>query len=137
MTLRLAIACCGILLFAIGCMINAGARLDDLVVANSPAGTIVDLALANGEGTIRGELLAARDTALVILDRGRITLVPYQRIGRATVAGWSPLFPAQRRLDSESLTRLRLLSRYPQDISDALMARLLAGAGQSPLTTGP
>lgn len=106
-----------------GC--HVGARADTLALAHGPFGAMVELDAIN-RGTVSGELLAAEDTALIIR-RGR-TMVPilYSQIGRVSFPEVHQRYALQHRhsLDTETLARLRLLSRFPQGITPGLRTRL-------------
>jgi hypothetical protein len=88
-------------------------------------------------GRIDGELLAVRDDAL-LLRAGLIALVSYSSIERAEVKGLERLtFGDGQPPTEEQRQELRLLSRYPQDVSDGLLRRLLDAYDQNELHTIP
>lgn len=79
------------------------------------------------------ELLAVRDTALLVLSRSRVTLVPYPIIRNVRVHQRGHLnFKAPGPTHSQR-DELKLLSRYPQGVSPELLQRLLAAYEQSEL----
>jgi hypothetical protein len=88
-------------------------------------------------GHIRAELLAVRDDAL-LLQMGLITLVPYASIVRAEVEGLERLSFGDGQPPTDAKRQeLRLLSRYPQGVSDDLLRRLLDAYDQDELHTIP
>jgi hypothetical protein len=117
-------------LFASGCMINLGTRLQDVAVANAPAGTRVEVRLRDSERMVTGELLDVRDDALVVLSENRVNLIPLAMIRRAWYADASVVNGGGDTLGPEDRSFLRLYSRYPNGISPEVMARLLRALGQ-------
>jgi hypothetical protein len=109
------------------------------------------LRLYPGETAIRelvaveGELLAVRDTALLILREAssdgatppapRVVLVPLRgiRVGEFQQLHGSPRIEAGRFHPAEALAQVRLVSRYPQGVSDDLLQALLAVYHQTQL----
>jgi hypothetical protein len=120
------------LLVASGCVVHFGTRAEDLPLANTPAGSQVSLELKAGDRLI-GELLATRDSGLVILSGGRLSLVSYESLQLVALPGSHLSFSGGRRPTVDAFTELQLGSRYPQDIDAALMTRLLARLGQPAL----
>ena len=117
--------------FALSGCLRFGSTGEDLTPAQGPYGVQVAVQTT---ALITGELLAARDEGLVLLSRGRVVLVPFSTIRLATVieevVRLHPFTPPPMQ-DRE---RLRLLSRFPDDIPDAYLAQLLADAGQDEIT---
>jgi hypothetical protein len=84
-----------------------------------------------GGGRAQGELLAVQDTALVLLARDTVTLVPYDALKAGEFSQVGELrgtLPAP-----DFARRLRLVSRFPQGLTPDMLARLLAAHGQSAL----
>jgi len=117
-----------VVLATLGC--NLGGRVDRFAPAHRPEGVAVALALRGGRSA-QGELLAVQDTALVVLAKDTVTLVPYSavvtgRFHKVGDLGGAPPTPNFAR-------RLRLVSRFPQGLTPDLLVRLLAAQGQSAL----
>lgn len=87
---------------------------------------------------IDGELLAVRPDAL-LLRASRIVLVAYSSMEDVTVEGLKRLNfgDGQPPPSKEQREELRLLSRYPQGVSDDLLRRLLDAYDQDELHTIP
>jgi hypothetical protein len=117
-----------VVLATVACQV--GGTVETFAPANRPAGVAVDLTLQGGRKT-RGELLAVEDTALVVLAQDSVTLVSYGAIFEWRFSQVDALL--QRPPAPDLATKLRLLSRFPQGLTPALLARLLAAQGQAAL----
>lgn len=110
------------------CYIRAGQHVEKFEPAHRAEGTTAVLTSAAASAT--GELLEVRDTALIVRADNRVTLVPLRVLTSAT-------FVDMRRrsenaaLSPEELQQLRALSRYPYGMSDAVLAKMLTGLGQT------
>lgn len=128
------------LLTLTGC--SVGPNVNKLAPARTGQG--VDIAVVPVEtpdgptyGRISAELLAVRDDAL-LLRAGLLVLVSYASIKSAEVEELTRLnFGGRRPPSEEQRQELRLLSRYPQGISDDLLRRLLDAYDQDELHTIP
>ena len=114
---------------------SAGPNVSSFAPAQSPAGAIVNVHLK--KQTVRGELLAAGDTALV-LRAGVLVLVPYTAIKSLELLQ----FESGYRIDGaapDAATRalLRLRSRFPQGMAPELLTRLLVAYHQDTLLVLP
>ena len=88
-------------------------------------------------GRISAELLEVRDDALLIRE-SRVALVAYRAIAQVEVRGLKRLnFGDGEPPTEEQREELRLLSRYPQGVSDDLLQRLLDAYDQDELHTIP
>lgn len=132
---------------------SVGTKVGSFRPANEPGGARVALRIKPGETaerellavTVEGELLAVRDTALLILRQApsgnpappapRIVLVPLRGIwqGDFRQLHGSPRIEAGRFYPAEALAQVRLVSRYPQGVSDGLLQALLAVYHQTKL----
>ena len=122
----------------LGCPI--GTSVGGFHPAKEPGGAQVALSIRAGtppgETLVDGELLAVRDTALLIL-RGepgpRVALVPLRGIlrGEFQQLHGSPRIEDGRFSSPWALAQLRLVSRYPQGVSDTLLRALLAACHQT------
>jgi hypothetical protein len=130
--MRPRLLCSAALLLACSCVVHFGTRAEDMPIANSPAGSEVSLDLRSG-GKVIGELLATRDSGLVVLSAGRLSLVPFESLERVVLPGNRFSLAGGQRPTPDSFESLQLASRYPQDIDAALMSRLLAQLGQPAL----
>jgi len=94
---------------------------------------------------VEGELLAVRDSALLIVRQApngslappaaRVVVVPLRGIrqGEFPQLHGSPRIHAGRFEPAEALAQVRLVSRYPQGVSDELLQALLAVYQQTQL----
>lgn len=119
------------LLFSGACVLNVGPRAERLTVATSPSGTIADIRVRDHGELFTGELLEVRDTALVVLSGGRVTVVPVSAIRRVTFRDSAIYLDGGDVFGVGELSELRLLSRFPQGITPPLMSALLAALGQT------
>jgi len=105
----------GSVLATLGC--NIGGRVDRFAPAKRPEGVAVTLALLGG-GRAQGELLAVQDTALVVLARDTVTLVPYRALeaGEFSQVGELRATPPA----PDFARRLQLVSRFPQGLTPGI-----------------
>ena len=106
---------------------HIGQRSENFPLAKSPRGADIEIAL-DGKQQLTGELLAAEDSAYVIVRDGRILRVPYRAVRGSSL----PQHGASERgaPDARMVAFARDRSRYPRGITADLMARLLAAYGQ-------
>ncbi len=79
-----------------------------------------------------GELIVVGDSSIVLLASGRFVDVAYEYVRRARFEDKNALqFGAGRAPNSKTMESLRLLSRFPQGLTEEMQARLLAITGQS------
>lgn len=123
-----------------GCTVGPNVnKLQPALTGQGVSIAVVPVETPDGEnyGRISAELLAVRDDAL-LLRAGLITLVSYSSIASAEVEELERLnFGDQRPPTEEQRQGLRLLSRYPQGVSDDLLRRLLDAYDQNELHTIP
>ena len=115
------------------CVIHAGPGPDSYPPAHSAAGVSAYLDL--GTSRLDGELLEARDTALVILTRDHVMLVPFSTIDSGTFAHSSVAIGHGRKPFWNDFESIRLLSRYPQGIPPEALRRILADKRQDVLVS--
>jgi len=115
-------------IFLSACVIHAGPGPDTYPPAHSAAG--VTASLVSATTRIEGELLEARDTALVILTHDQIVLVPFSAIDSGGFDHSSVAVGHRKRPLWEDFESIRLLSRYPQGIPPDALRRILADKGQ-------
>lgn len=125
-----------------------GPQIATMAAPRQPGGATVVVAVnASGQrqrAEYEGELVAVRDDGAIVAlhsDAGpkpRLTLLPWQLVAAIT-ATQLPGFKAQSEAggaprDSQ-MEKMRLVSRYPQGVSSALMVELLAAYQQESLDT--
>jgi len=112
-----------------GCAVGPSTRT--FGPANGPKGIEADLRVRWGpRGRIQGEVLEVQDTALVLLSADRVVFVPIRGIwvGRFSRRG---TLIEEGRVSRQSLSRLRIVSRFPSGLTPEVRARLLAAYGQT------
>jgi hypothetical protein len=113
-----------------GCFV--GPSVESYAVSGTPYGAQVTIAVEGKR--FDAELLAVRDSALLVLREREILLIPFQTITDATfartAAGYAVTLSNGRPPTAEQAERLRLQSRYPQGVSPELERRLLTAYGQ-------
>jgi hypothetical protein len=138
------------LLIPLGLLIGAcstGIEVADFKPAQGPEGVRMEIKL-NGDviegGKVAGELLAVRADGVLLnvvgyrdnaKDVSRVVLVPYwmmntarlEQMGRARVESQG------EEMNEVHLNRLRLVSRFPQGLSDELLTELMNSLGQEKL----
>lgn len=128
------------------CGCSTGIEVDDFKPAQGPAGVQMELKL-NGNvidgNKIEGELLALRPDGILLSVNGymgrdssarSVVLIPFwmmntvalEQMGKARVE-------SQGEQNEIVLNRLRLVSRYPQGMSDELLTNLMSAYGQEEL----
>jgi hypothetical protein len=136
----------------IGCQL--GPQIEDFEPARRPEGISANIELRRsitGGGHLEGELLEVRADGLLLNTRraeagGRVTrrlvFVPYTAIETATFDELSLHVLEEHDSGTEGIAasakspgpdreKLRLLSRFPQGLSPALLEKLLAAEGQA------
>lgn len=112
-----------------GCvMARYGPQLHEFGPATSPHG--IQLELMIEYHPLPGELLEVMDSGVLVLARGRIYEVPWERITHAVVEDFEVNWPARRPPGERERTRLALVSRYPPGLTEEHRDRLLAAYGQ-------
>ncbi len=97
--------------------------------AQQPAGVSATIELAHG--TMDAELLAMRDTGIVVLNQGQVVLIPYSVISYASFDDVSETIKGGRSPSTQTRAALAKLSRFPQGLSPAIEAQLLAAHHQN------
>jgi hypothetical protein len=108
-----------------------GPSAESFAPARGPRGVAADLRIERraGGGRIKGELLVVHDTSLLVLRDQRVVLVPLRAISfgsfrqRGGMIERGRILPAHREA-------LREVSRFPDGLSEAALARLLQAYGQ-------
>lgn len=109
------------------CMV--GPSIDSFPSATGPQGIAVDLHLKKVR--VNGELLAAEDTAVVLLRDQRVVLVPLKDIVGGTFQSQGLMIQGGRYLSAGAAERLRLLARFPAGLPPEGWAALLQAYGQT------
>ena len=122
----------GLALVALSCVFGQSVVTYD--PAHSPRGVTATMRTSSGRH-LTGELIEVRDAALVVGNGTTIVLVPYAVIRSAAFAQTSLFLDKGRAPDVSTRGKLRLLSRFPQGLSPALLQQLLDAHGQSELAT--
>jgi len=131
-----------------GCQV--GPMIHEIDESKSPFGASVRIEVSQA-GTSRarqyeGELIETKDDGLVIALRtaggapSRVTFVPWSRIHlvKATeLPGFQARGAGNPSPRSASIEKMRLISRFPQGLSPALMEQLLAGYDQATVDSLP
>jgi len=105
---------------------HIGKRAETLGLAHSPTGAIANLEV-NQQAPITGELLAAEDSALLLLRGQAMLSIPYSLIRYAAFKEIDQRYSLEQRVpDAETLRKLRLISHFPQGISPSLHRTLAA-----------
>jgi hypothetical protein len=115
-----------------GC--HVGPNAQSYTVARTPYGA--RLALMVADERFEAELLAVRDSGLLVLRSNQLLLVPFRSIDDARSAGGAHVgveLRDGRRPTSDEMERLRIQSRYPQGVTPELERRLLEAYGQTSL----
>ena len=122
------VTCAALTLVLSGCMTSKSPA--KYVRATSVQGTLGSVHLRDGQ-TYDGELLAVDDSAFVLLRNGRVGRA---RFGDIQSVRFSELgkveFAAGEIPSAKTLTRARILSRFPYGISPAAMTELLGASRQ-------
>ncbi len=101
--------------------------------AQQPAG--VSITMTTPQGKAAGELLAIRETGVIVLIDQKVHLVPYTAILSSEIAQTSGYAIANRAPGADVQAHLRLLSRFPQGLTPELLGQLLQAYGQTEMTT--
>lgn len=110
------------------CVIHAGPGPDTYPPAHSAEGVTASLFVATS--VLHGELLEARDSALVVLTTDHVLLVPFAIIDSGSFANSNVVLGQRRQPLWEDRESIRLLSRYPQGTPPEALRRILAAKGQ-------
>lgn len=136
-----------LLLPALVAACSVGVKVEDFKPAQGLQGVHVTLQL-NGDviegNRTAGELLAVRDDGILLetteipnseVAKRRVVLIPFWMMKTATLEQMGRVRVASdgKALDEMKLNRLRLVSRFPQGLSDELLAILLAELKQDQL----
>lgn len=131
-----------LLLVAAGC--STSVEVKDFKPAQGPEGVQMELSL-NGDvldgKKVKGELLAVSGDGVLLNvtdypesagPGNTIVLIPFWMMDRAKLEqmGSAKVESQGEEANDVYLARLRLVSRFPQGLSDELLAELLAGMGQ-------
>jgi len=120
-----------LVLIATACHVGRGVK--DFRPAHTPDGITVLFSMP-GTPARQGELLAVRDSGIVIVSGRQVMLLLYRDAQKLTFDGMSPGGSGQPPFTEEQKRRLRLVSRYPQGIGPDLERRLLEAYGQERIT---
>jgi hypothetical protein len=113
----------------VGC--HVGPKPSTYVLAQGPAGAESEIEMTHG--TMTAELVDVRDSAIVVVNLGEVVLVPWASIRKATFEGASGTLSGGRPPERELRASMRAVSRYPQGLTPALEAGLLAAYHQTSL----
>ena len=105
-----------------------GPKLQDFPSATTPAGA--EVRVVRRGWSLAGELLAVRDSGVVVRQDRHVVLVPWRRVANVVVPRVGR-FPIGGKPPKGALReQLRLMSRFPQDMSPAVERALLASLGR-------
>jgi len=130
---RRSMAALGAVALSGACMIGASPK--SFGPATGGAGVRVSVATWS-RGTVTGELLAALDTALVLVSRtpgdsaARLVLVPLTAIRSASFRQVGVKIKDSHYASGDALADVRRVSRYPQGVSGELLKDLLVAYKQ-------
>jgi hypothetical protein len=105
-----------------------------LPAANGPQGVQVAVRVRGESADRVGELIAVDSIGMMV--RGiELQRVAWSRVHAVDVAGFGVPYDVApgRAVDMPARSRLALLSRYPQGLDEALLARVLSALGQAAL----
>lgn len=139
------VLCVTLLLSLAACTHELNTRVEEFRPAQTPGGINTQVTLYRGYvpgNKLSGELVAATDDGIVLLlhspvelPAGRFRFVevrfPMMRSMGLDQIGRSRVKSEGQALNDLRLRRLRLLSRFPQGLSDELLARLLESYGEN------
>jgi hypothetical protein len=126
---------------------SSGIEVADFKPAQGPEGVHMEVKL-NGDviegGKVVGELLAVRTDGVLLnvagyqdnaKDDNRVVLVPYWMMNTARLEqmGRARIESQGEEMNEVYLNRLRLVSRFPQGLSDELLTELMSRQGQEKL----
>lgn len=122
---------------------TVGPQIHEFKPAGGPHGVFMDIRLHGnivGGRRLYGELLTARPSGLLlsIVDKdrpkevGKVTFIPYWMLDviEPEQMGYVKVKSEGRNMDEQRLRRLNAVARYPQGLSDELLAQLLAAVDQ-------
>ena len=125
---HVAAAAVALLLLLTAC--HYGPNIADFPPATQAAGA--DVQLASRGWKVSGELVAVRDTALLVRAGTRLVLVPWARVQQLELRPRLGVYDVGfRRPNDETFRYLRLVSRFPQDLTPEVERALLAALGRS------
>ncbi len=133
-----------LMLFVAGCSVGIGIQIEDFKPAQGPQGVHIELRLKGkviGGNTVSGELLAVRADRILlnVIDnpdspnaKSRVVLIPVSMVKTAELEQMYRVKVRSKRkeLGEEQVNQLRLVARFPQGLSDKMLAVLLADLGQ-------
>jgi hypothetical protein len=108
---------------------RVGPAVETYTAARNPEGVRIDA--RTEEGSLAGEIIEVRDTALVALVGGRLVLVPWEALRNLRITGLPTIPMRGHWLTPEHRAAVRQLSRFPQGMTPEIQARFLAHLGQS------
>jgi hypothetical protein len=123
---------------------HTGPQVAEMDVLRQPQGAAV-VADVNQEGErkrlrVAGELIEVRDDGVVletsVSDGAQLTFIPWRivyRLQATDLKGFRTISASGGVGRPEAVERMRLVSRFPQGLTDELMATLLASYGQMSL----
>ena len=111
---------------AAGCF--TGPSASSYAPAHSPAGAQVKLKLT--KGSMRGELLEVRDSALVVWNGCHMSVVLFGAIEAASFDGPDTYYDGGHP-ERESLLLMRMLSRFPGGMPKAVETEMLRCSGEA------
>jgi hypothetical protein len=120
-----------LVLLVAGCQF--GTKPQAFAPAVTPQGVAASIT-TRGKAHVAGELLAVEDSALLVWrDSAPMARVPLAAIEQASFAKMRVLLDAGDPMSPKDRNRLRLTSRFPQGITDDVMARLVQASGGQPV----
>ena len=105
-----------------------GPKLADFPAATQPVGA--DVKLVRRGWSLAGELVAVRDTAVLVRQDRHLVLVPWRRVTAVVVPKMGEFMIGGRPPRREVRDRLRRVSRFPQDMTPEVERALLATLGR-------
>ncbi len=116
---------------------SLGTRVSSFDPATGPQGVFGTI--STRDTTLRAEVLAVSDTALIVVRAGNVELVSYAAITYASFAQLGSSYDIENGHppDAATLERLRLLSRFPQGVTPELLRQLLAAYHDDSLRVRP
>jgi hypothetical protein len=113
------------------CLHHYGTKVESFPPAHSPNGVIGEVVTTRTN--YKGEVIEVRDTGIVILAAGTFRFVSYSAIISSHFDGIGGPISSKKIPSSQSRERLRLVSRFPQELTPEILQKLLSANAQTEL----
>lgn len=114
-----------------------GTQLKEFRPAHAPDGARLAMRLDGQQAAFTGELFAVDSTGLIVMTT-QLIHVRFDRLRTVDVIGLGmPYDVSDGRFEREHIARFALVSRFPQGLEAAMLARLLVALGQDAVREVP